>query len=40
MGQTGADEAERRRFLNDFHRRALAARLQQWEPEPVQEPVF
>jgi hypothetical protein len=40
MGQTGTDEAERRRFLNHFHRRALAARLQQWEPELVQEPVF
>jgi len=40
MGQTGADEGERWRFLNDVHRRALAARLQQWEPELVREPVF
>jgi len=40
IGQTGGSEPERRSFLNDFHHRALAALLIQWEPEPVREPVF
>ena len=40
IGQTGGTEPERRSFLNDFHHRALAALLIQWEPEPVREPVF
>jgi 5-methylcytosine-specific restriction endonuclease McrA len=40
MAQTGDSETERREFLNDFHTKALAVLLHQWEPEETGEPLF
>jgi hypothetical protein len=40
MAQTGVDAVARRSFLNDFHGRALAHLLHQWEPVEVTEPLF
>jgi hypothetical protein len=33
MNQTGATESARRRFLSDFHNRAIARLFHTWEPE-------
>ena len=40
VGQTGINVVERRRFLNGFHREALAALIHEWEPGEVIEPLF
>jgi hypothetical protein len=36
INQTGATESSRRRFLSDFHNRALARLFHTWEPEEQQ----
>jgi len=33
INQTGATESSRRKFLSDFHNRALARLFHMWEPE-------
>ena len=38
--QTGANESERRHFLNEFHREALAVLIHEWETDEVMEPLF
>ena len=40
MKQTGANEIERRRFLNALHMEASAVLIHQWEPVEIAEPLF
>lgn len=38
--QTGANESERRHFLNEFHREALAILIHEWDTDEGMEPLF
>jgi hypothetical protein len=40
VAQTGANETERRAFLNAFHTEAHGALIHEWEPKEVREPLF
>jgi hypothetical protein len=40
MRQTGANEIERRRFLNALHMEAMGVLVHGWEPVEVAEPLF
>jgi hypothetical protein len=40
MAQTGANENERRAFLNSFHMEARAALIHEWKPMDAAEPLF
>ncbi len=40
MAQTGASEAERRDFLNAFHKETRAALINEWEPTEALEPLL
>jgi hypothetical protein len=40
MKQTGANEVERRQFLNAMHMGAMGVLVHEWEPVEVAEPLF